>query len=222
MKLHHFVLFLLSVFLLLSVSSCCGSADDTNEGTPPSKVVPNVNNPESFYTVLADQNLTEGHKNAIFSSLNEWSNETGNTFNYQLSFIDMSKEVADTSTPHTIKVYVRDPGPGYAGWTSWDSSNRSAFTFVRDTTDDDLLRKVMLHELGHAFNLSFNGNAHYMGPYASTMYPSIGQAAPHLCCPELEAFCREYKCQIECTNISAFAEEEPSNLQWGETDLSHR
>lgn len=222
MKLRHFVLFLLSICLFLGVSSCCGSAYDADEGQPPSKVVPNVNNPESFYTVLADQNLTDGHKNAIFSSLNEWAIETGNTFSYRLSFIDMSKEVADTSTPHTIKVYVRDPGPGYAGWTSWDSSNRSAFTFVRETTDDDLLRKVMLHELGHAFNLSFNGDAHYAGPYASVMYPSIGQAAPHLGCPELEAFCREYKCQIECTNISALTEEETPNPKWGETDLSPR
>ena len=211
MKLRHFVLFLLSICLLLTVSSCCGT-DDTSEGQPPSKVVPNVNNPESFYTVLADELL----------SLNEWSDKTGNTFNYQLSFIDMTKEPADTATPHTIKVYVRDPGPGYAGWTSWNSSNRSAFTFVRETVDDDLLRKVMLHELGHAFNLNFNGNAHYMGPYASVMYPSIGQAAPHLCCPELEAFCQEYKCQIECVNISAFNEGEVPDPQWKETDLSHQ
>lgn len=221
MKLYHFILFLL-LCLAVTANGCCGASNDAEEGKPPSKVVPNVNNPESFYTVLADENLSDGHKGAIFSSLNEWATETGHTFSYQLSFIDMSKEVADTSSPHTIKVYVRDPGPGYAGWTSWDSSNRSAFTFVKDTTDDDLLRKVMLHELGHAFNLSFDGNAHYMGPFASVMYPSIGQASSHLCCPELESFCREYKCEIECTNISAFAEEEVPNPKWGETDLSPR
>lgn len=220
MKLHQFLLFLLSVCLCITVSSCCGTASD--EDTPPSKVVPNTQNPESFYTVLADEHLSEGHKTAILLSLNEWSDKTGNTFNYQLSFRDMTKEPADTATPHTIKVYVRDPGPGYAGWTSWDSGNRSAFTFVRETVDDDLLRKVMLHELGHAFNLNFNGDAHYLGPYASVMYPSIGQAAPHLCCPELEAFCQEYKCQIECVNISALTAEEEPNPQWKETDLSKR
>jgi hypothetical protein len=218
MKLRHFVLFLLSVFLLLNVSSCC-SAYDADEGQPPSKVTPNTQNPESFYTVLADEHLSEGHKTAILLSLNEWSEKTGNTFTYQLFFKDMTKEVADTATPHTIKIYVRDPGPGYAGWTSWSSGNRSAFTFVRETTDDELLRKVMLHELGHAFNLDFNGNAHYMGPYASVMYPSIGQAAPHLGCPDLEAFCREYKCQVECVNISALTSEEEPNPQWGETHL---
>lgn len=198
MKISQFMLLFLLVSALFISGNGCGDYDSDDLSCPTPTVIPPQNS-ESYYTVLADENLTEEHKVAILQSLNEWAIKTAHTLTYKLSFIDMSKEVADVSTPHTIKVYVRDPGPGYLGWTSWSAGNHSAFTFVRPSIDGDLFRRVMLHELGHAFDLSFDGKIHYEGPYESIMYSSIG-SSPGLCCPELQSFCNKYGCQIDCTN----------------------
>lgn len=195
------ILFVLFVGLLTMIG--CGGRDP--EGTlicPPSKVFPgDTQNVQSFFTVKADENLPEDHKVAILEALNEWATTTSNTFKYDLTFMDMSSETADTSESHTIKIYVKDPGPNYLGWTSWSKDNHSAFMFIKPNIDGELFRRVMLHELGHAFALDFGGDSHYEGPYQSVMHPNIGDDSTHLCCPELEAFCNSYGCQASCTNV---------------------
>jgi hypothetical protein len=209
MKIYKSVLFLF-LYCFVFANSCGGNVDTPDSFTT---------KPESFYTVLADENLQESHKVAILQALNEWAEKTNNTLTYKLSFVDMSQEKADASTPHTIKIYVRDPGVGYLGWTSWESRNHSAYTFIRPSIDGELFRRVMLHELGHAFNLHFGDDTHYVGAYESVMHPSIGEASSHLCCPELQAFCNEYGCQVDCMNTVKPKTNPIVNYSWKETEL---
>ena len=157
---------------------------------------------QSIYTVMADEHLQPGHKEAILRALNAWATDTHNTFVYQLTFVDMSKEPANFATPYTIKIYVKDPGPGYLGWTTWSSDNHSSYTLVEPSIDAELFRRIMLHELGHSFALSFDGDPHYKGPYESVMHPSIGDDSLHLSCPELQAFCNAYNCEVDCADVT--------------------
>lgn len=188
MRFSRFVLFL---FVFLIAIGCGGATSpEISNG-----------NPEPFYTVMADEHLQPRHKEAILSALNAWATDTHNTFVYQLTFVDMSKEPADLNSPYTIKIYVKDPGPGYLGWTTW-SSNHASYTLVEPSIDAELFRRIMLHELGHSFALSFDGDPHYKGPYESVMHPSIGDDSLHLSCPELQAFCNAYNCQVDCTNVA--------------------
>jgi len=173
--------------------------------------------PKSFYTVLADENLSEDYKVAILEALNEWSDKTAHTLTYCLVFIDMNQNPPDTITSHTLKIYVRDPGAGYLGWTSWSSKEYSAYTFVRPGVDGDLFRRIMLHEFGHAFNLSFNGNTHYLGPYQSIMYPSIQDNSTQLYCPEIKAFCKLNGCNVECEDVATNSSGLSEVLKWKET-----
>ena len=203
-------LFFLFIGLFLFVG-CSGRDSTTTPQCPPPTVIPGgTQNVQSFYTVIADEHLQDDHKVAILDALNEWATMTANTFKYSLSFIDMSTEKADTSEAHTIKIYVKDPGPNYLGWTSWDSDNHSAYMFIKPSIDGELFRRVMLHELGHACALDFNGDSHYEGPYQSVMHPNIGDDSTHLCCPELQAFCNAYGCQVDCTNVERTQSTNPS------------
>jgi len=198
-------------FIILSIG-CGGSYEPDTSSCPPTHVEKGT---EVHYSVWADENLKEDSKVAILEALNEWAEKTNHTFAYDLSFIDMSQEPQDTSVPKTIKIYVKDPGPGYLGWTSWQSSTRSSYMFIRPSMNAETFRRVMLHELGHSFALDFNGNAHYEGPYESVMHPSIGEDSLHLCCPELTAFCNEFGCQVDCTNTIP---EDNASLEFKELD----
>ncbi len=218
MKSPSFVLLLL-FFIISLMPACGGSYEEAEPDCPCPPVIPAVN-PQSYYTVLADENLQEGHKVAILTALNEWAEKTNQTLSYKLSFVDMSQDPPSLNS-HTIKVYVKDPGPGYLGWTTWSAQEYSAYTFVRPSVDDELFRRIMLHELGHAFNLSFNGNPHYEGPYESVMHPSIGDDSSHICCPELQAFCNEFGCQVDCTNsLKPTDNAGLSDIPWKETEVS--
>lgn len=218
MKSPKAVLVLLS-FIICLLLSCSASyeADDSECPCPPVVTAPN---PQSYYTVLADEHLQETHKIAILAALNEWAEKTNQTLSYKLSFVDMSKDPPSLDS-HTIKIYVRDPGPGYLGWTTWSAQSYSAYTFMRPSIDGELFRRVMLHELGHAFNLNFNGSAHYEGPYESVMHPSIGDSSSYICCPELQAFCNEFGCQVDCTNSQKPTDNAGlSDVPWKETEVS--
>lgn len=213
------VLFILFSSLLILIG-CSGHDSQTTPECPAPKVIPGSSqNAQSFYTVIADEHLEDVHKVAILEALNEWATTTSNTFRYTLSFIDMSSETPDTSQDHTIKIYVKDPGPNYLGWTSWSSGNHSAYMFIKPSIDGELFRRVMLHELGHANALDFGGDSHYEGPYQSVMHPNIGDDSPHLCCPELQAFCDSYGCQVDCTNIDRVkSTNTTSDVVWEEVE----
>lgn len=210
-KLLFSLLFLLS--LLISVN--CSSPHAGKDLTTPTET---VSNPESYWEVRADENLQQIHKDSILNALDEWAIETHNTLTYKLTFVDMSTETPDSNTPHVIKIYVKDPGPGLLGWTEWDPDFQSAYTLVEPSIDAELFRRIMLHELGHAFNLDFDGNTHYVGPYASVMHPVIDDDSLHLSCPELQAFCNNYGCQVDCTFVSEDAGSAPqqTNALWVE------
>lgn len=185
----------IGLLLVLLVSSCSGSSESDLFDNPPAQsdhVTPD-------FHILADEHLSEGHKLAMLAAINEWTDKTNFTIHYTLEFKDMSNEPMDLKTPHTIRVFVKDPGPGLVGWTEWHIDNQSANTLVEPSLADDTFRMVMLHELGHAFDLHFDkDDIHYHGPYQSVMYPSIGDASEHLSCPELTSFCSKYGCQIDC------------------------
>lgn len=202
-----------SLFIILSAG--CSSDYDSEEDCPTPNVIPGQKT-EAYYDVMADENLSDDYKSAIFSAIDEWAVKTNQTLRYKLSFVDMTM-YPPTYTSHTIKIYVRDPGPGYVGWTSWLASEHAAYVFVRPSIDGETFRIVMLHELGHAFDLDFDGENHYQGPYASVMYPSIGQSSKHLCCPELRAFCDQNGCQVDCEYRES-GELSPTDVKWLETE----
>jgi hypothetical protein len=193
---------LISLCLIVAaiIPSCGGAVEETCSFTSDEKPLDTAGNP--YYTVLADQNLQACHKTAILDALNDWATKTNFTLKYKLEFVDMSKQTKDTETKHTIKIYVADPGPGLAGWTSWQDSNSSAYTLVMPSIDENTFRLIMLHELGHAFNLHFGNDIHYKGPYQSVMYPGLGDAANEVSCPEITAFCKNYGCQVDCKNLA--------------------
>ncbi len=176
----------------------CGNSPSNRISTLNEDAGPTINMP--IYLVLADKYMLENHKTAIFKALEEWSVKTNYTLVYDLDFVDMSKQTKELDSIHTIKIFIKDPGPDYLGWTSWSREKMSANIYVEPAIDENLFRKVMLHELGHAFDLRFNGDSHYSGPYKSVMHSSVG--SEQLECPELTAFCNNYNCQVDCTNVT--------------------
>jgi hypothetical protein len=218
MQIRH-IFSVLLVFLTLLVTSCCSeSGSDDSAGGPP-VIVTGPQNPETNYTVIADEHLSEEYKTAILLALNEWAEKTNNIFTYKLSFVDMTNQPADFSASHTIKIYVKDPGPGLAGWATWSVSNRSAYILVGGGVPSDYFRRVMLHELGHTLDLHFGTDTHYQGPNASIMWPGMGDAAAHLCCPELTAFCNNYGCKIECTDVAKGEALHTTEVVWAEYSM---
>lgn len=183
-------LLLLCLFIVFVFSNCGGTILETQ---PPTDKSP-------YYTVLADEHLQPTHKEAILAALDDWALKTNYTLKYKLDFLDISTQPKDTSLRHTIKIYVSDPGPGYAGWTYWSAGNASAYVLVAPSVDGETFRLIMMHEFGHAFNLGFDNDPHYKGPYKSVMHPALG-GATEVSCPEITAFCNEYGCQTDCTNI---------------------
>lgn len=189
---------LLSLFLLVLITNCAGSIGDFDNS---------LTRHQPYYVIMADEHMKYEHKQAIFDAIDEWATKTNNTLTYDLRFIDMS-EVPKTHTEHTIKIYIQDPGIGWVGWTDWMASNQAAYMLIEPSMDQNTFRKVMLHELGHAFNVHFynmpnykgeyKNDAHYHGPYKSVLYPSIGEAAEHLGCVDLIGFCEQWGCQVDC------------------------
>lgn len=176
------------VLLLLTITIFIGCAGN----------VVSIPDDSLHYTILADEHLQTVHKLAILDAASEWAEKTNNTLTYDLQYVDMSKQPKDLNTPNTIRIYVQDPGPNYLGWTDWLADNRSAYIEVEPSINGELFRRIMLHEFGHAFNLSFNGDAHYTGPYQSVMHPGLYDDSLHVSCPELIAFCNNYGCQVDC------------------------
>lgn len=189
---------LISLFLLVLVTNCAGTLEDFDLSTP---------RHQPYFVIMADEHIRPEHKQAIFDAVTEWQSKTNNTLDYDLRFIDMS-EVPKTHTEHTIKIYIQDPGIGLVGWTNWRHSDQAAYMLIEPSMDQNTFRKIMLHELGHAFNVHFynmpnysgpyKNDAHYHGPYKSVLYPSIGDADEHLGCVDLIGFCEQWGCQVDC------------------------
>lgn len=183
---------LLATLLALVVLyvGCAGASD-----SPP------VDSKSPHYTVLADKHLQQRHKVAILKALNDWAEKTNNTLTYDLQYVDMSQYPVGDYLPKTIRIYVHDPGPGYLGWTSWEA-NMGSTVYVEPSIDGELFRRIMMHEFGHAFDLHFGDDVHYNGPYQSVMHPGLYDDALEVSCPEITAFCNNYGCQVDCTNIN--------------------
>lgn len=188
------LLFVLSILVV----TCCGSniveTDEENSCDLNSQACHNVIN----FTLLADSNLKEDTKIAIMDALAEWDIRTGERIGYLVIFKDMSKESTDNSTyKNTYKLLIQDPGPGLLGYTTWRAARNSALILMKPSMGRELFRQVLLHELGHAFDLHFDKETHYIGTQKSIMHPAIGNT-DRLECPELLAFCGKYKCQVDC------------------------
>ncbi len=199
------VLGVLLVTLLINCSSDYESDEKSVCNEPNTKCVTygtdnDSGREEPYFHILADHNLTEGHKLAILAAIDEWAMQTHFTVKYSLQFVDMSTEPKNLATKHTIRIYVQDPGPNYVGWTEWITSNQSAHILVEPSISDEMFRVIMLHELGHAFDLHFDGDIHYKGPCTSIMFPSLS-SVNHLTCIDLQSFCKNYGCQVDCTPV---------------------
>lgn len=193
---------------ILSVCNCTTAVEDNPCEDPNLPTNRSVNPKTVYFRVMADQYLQEENKLAILAAINEWAEKTHFTVKYSLEFIDMSTVVDDFKAVETIHIYVRDPGPGYVGWAEWVGHNDnkiSAHILIKPGMDSNSFRKIMLHELGHVFGLTFkNPNdqnpLHYLGPCESVMHPSIGESSEHLECPELQTFCSIHGCNVDCDN----------------------
>lgn len=195
------------IFILSTlVVTCCGGnfAEEPEENTSCNiniKDCPQEN--VISFQLLADDHIKDETKIAILDALAEWDIKTGNHIGYVVKFKNMSTESQDPATYNdTYKLIIKDPGPGLLGWTSWYSSRNSAIILMKPSMDSKTFKVVLLHELGHAFDLRFGTDTHYTGPYKSVMHPAIGNT-DKLECPELLAFCDRYKCQTDCSYVSA-------------------
>lgn len=195
------ILYSLLIVFVLGIISCSDCPDPKQEPQPQQCDLTQHSNecaPLRF-DIKADEKLSEGYKLAILAAINEWSERTGFNIEYTLEFKDMSKEPKDLSHKHSIRIYLQDPGPGLVGWTEWVLENQSANILMEPNMDYNYFRIVMLHELGHAFDLRFDNNdIHYNGTEPSIMYPSVGSEPQHLGCPELKSFCGRYSCDTNC------------------------
>ena len=215
MRARFLLLVIVCLVFVFPVFSCCGATEPEvlePETTPnsydcslPAKGSEN----KPHYKVYADVGLSNDEKLAISDSLQEWCVKTNGTMRYNLTYTDMAQKPETLTDPHSIRIYVKDPGPGYVGWATWQASSFSAYMYIVPGLDQNTMRKTMLHELGHSFDLHFGNEIHYGGPYQSVMYPSIGDSSEHLGCPELTSFCSKYDCKAECANVGA----ERSTLQ---------
>lgn len=194
------LMFILSVLVI----TCCGGSTEPEEENSCNINVKDCQHNLISFTLLADSNLKEDTKIAIMDALAEWDIRTGEHIGYTVNFRDMSKESTDTSEyENTYKLLIKDPGPGLLGWTTWRSERNSALILMKPSMGSETFKVVLLHELGHAFDLRFDkDDTHYTGPYKSIMHPAIGNTNK-LECPELLAFCNKYKCQADCEYVSA-------------------
>jgi hypothetical protein len=171
-------------------------------GGMPDKVQTRFSN-EPYYVILVDKNISPDHKWAVVAALNDWIIKTDNVLKYELRFVDMTKQDKDEFPPHTIKLWASYPGEGLAGWTAWHSSDKSAYILIDPAYGREDFRRIMMHELGHAFDLSFDNienPTHYMGEYKSVMHPGLDQIACEISCPDITAFCQKHNCEIDCIN----------------------
>ncbi len=148
------------------------------------------------FTLLADSNLKEDTKISIMSALAEWDIKVGEHIGYKVVFKDLTKEPNNTEN-NTYVLYVRDPGPGLLGWTSWTTKTNTATILMKPSMTPETFKVVLLHELGHAFDLHFDKDIHYTGELKSIMHPAIGNTNK-LECVDLVAFCTRYNCQVDC------------------------
>lgn len=205
-----FLLFVIvCLVFIFPAFSCCATTEE-EVVVPPDNItngidcsIPKDSEGKPHYTVYADVNLPDGEKLAVSDSLQEWCVKTKGTLRYKLIYTDMAQKPETLSDPHSIRVYVKDPGPGYVGWATWQANSFSAYIYIVPGLDQNTFRKTMLHELGHSFDLHFGSDIHYGGPYQSVMYPSIGNSSENLGCPELTSFCDKYNCKAECANVGA-------------------
>lgn len=209
MRARFLVFVIVCLVFLFPVFSCCAFTEEppAEPDNIPSNydcsLPENGSENKPHYRVYADVGLSAQEKLAISDSLQEWCVKTNGTMRYNLTYTDMTKKPETLSDPHSIRVYVTDPGPGYVGWATWQAGSFSAYIKIHPGLDQNTFRKVMLHELGHSFDLHFGTDTHYGGPYLSVMYPSIGDSSEHLGCPELTSFCDKYGCKAECANVGA-------------------
>jgi len=184
--------------LIVILIACGGRMDASAE-------ICNINDNECKinliqFILIADNSLNDDTKLAIVDALAEWDIKVGSHIDYKIMYSDMLKENDNINTfNHSYKLYIKDPGEGILGWTDWEPQGNSARILIKPSLDAETFRIVLLHELGHAFDLRFGSDIHYTGEYKSIMHPSIGNTG-QLQCPELNEFCNRYGCIIDCEN----------------------
>jgi len=196
--------------LLGFLMACGGTVSDPIKDIPVMVESQNTIHVISFI-LMVDNGLME-RDNEIESSLSEWRIKTGGGIDYKVVYSDMTNETREESTyKNIIKVFLTDPGSGAWGWTQWLVENNSARIYIKPLLPPDMLRVVMLHELGHAFNLSFEGgNIHYVGLEKSIMHPSVGDI--NLECIDIDAFCRIHDCKVNCAHNTTQSIAPKSNI----------
>lgn len=176
---------------LVLLATCCGGAIETPEDIEPKENV-------LQFTLLADSNLQEDTKIAIMDALAEWDIRVGERIGYSVLFKNMSNESRDVDNfKNTYKLFIKKLENNRLGWTYWQPVNNSAIIDMEPGMSSEVFRAVLLHELGHAFDLHFGEEHHYAGDFKSIMHPAIGNT-DRLECPELLAFCDKYNCQVDC------------------------
>lgn len=198
---------LLSIVFVLTIllAACCGDkfdAEDSGEGENCNITKSDCKHDVISFILLADSNLIEDSKIAIMDALAEWDIKVGNRIAYTVKFQNMNLEESDPAKfENTYKLYIKDPGPGALGWTTWYASRNSAVIHMKPSLDKETFRVVLLHELGHAFDLHFGPpekrDTHYTGELKSIMHPAIGNTNK-LECTDILAFCERYNCQVDC------------------------
>lgn len=183
------------IFLSLLLIACSANDED------PSQILirkPIRGNAVIAFQLTADSSLPDNLKRAVIGAVEEWNYKTLNRLDYTVVFKDMSKESNDYHKYiDEYRLYIKQLDPNYVGWTNWSARANSASIYIDHGLTESYFRSVLMHELGHALDLSFNGKIHYEGPYLSVMRSATYDNSS-VECPELLSFCIRYNCQINC------------------------
>jgi len=193
----------LIVFSLISsiLFACAGHSYDEAEADVDYQIpIPEFTcekNVKSFL-LMTEDSINDEYRALIMDALNEWDTKTGYCLDYRTEYKNMLDEDLDPKNFSNIyKLVIKDPGDKLVGWTTWIISKNSATIYIEPGLSPIDFRTTLLHELGHAFNLKFDGDIHYTGEFKSVMHPAIGNTSK-LECPELISFCDAYHCKVEC------------------------
>ncbi len=170
----------------------CGSISPTPNSWEESPINSNqgLTNICNRYLIKLDANFSIAENIEILSAWNIW-NEL-----LQLQYeVKSSCQMDYYLSSCQIKVFKKDPPPGFGGWAStrvgFNNKTESALISLAPSASGKILNTIVLHEFGHALNLWHNTEL------GSIMNPSVS-VGQTLSCNDKKRLCVIWECTPNC------------------------
>ncbi len=177
---------------------------------------PNLDTSLPHYKVYADKAFGSMSQARIAGALQEWASKTNYILEYDLEFVE-TKDLKRTEDDwNTIYIFLAEPGPGKAGWTSWNTSRNGAYILIAPGVENSEwnFNSVIKHEMGHSFHLVHYNNCAFKSVMHDGAYDT-----DKIECTDIKAFCDIWHCNIECDLIPSDIIQTPS-IDSGNTTCS--